>query len=190
MADLEEEIRFARPLIDIHSDNVVLNYHLNATTLGNLLGETADRVERACGERSSAEVTRIQGEFLELRNGLFDSLRRAHSKVAEECQKALVDLTIAALERLVAGIKVDAKQVRAAIDEAVQQFEDSAEYEVHLNPEDWKLIAGSDIDQDPKFQIKQNPEIQRGGCIVHTRLGSADARRETKLRLLKRTLEA
>ena len=38
------------------------------------------------------------------------------------------------------------------------------------------------------FAFSARPEVTRGGCLVQTRFGTVDARRETKFDLLKRNL--
>jgi flagellar biosynthesis/type III secretory pathway protein FliH len=41
-----------------------------------------------------------------------------------------------------------------------------------------------------KMRCRADPEVSRGGCLVQTRFGIIDACRETKLELIRQSLEA
>jgi flagellar biosynthesis/type III secretory pathway protein FliH len=64
---------------------------------------------------------------------------------------------------------------------------------VLLHPEDLELLQRLD---SPLLEAARTspaaflaaPEVTRGGCLVRTRFGTVDARRETKFDLLKRQL--
>ena len=47
------------------------------------------------------------------------------------------------------------------------------------------LLVGSEIE---KMRFQTSPEVTRGGCLVQTRFGVIDARRENKFDLLKKSL--
>jgi flagellar biosynthesis/type III secretory pathway protein FliH len=38
------------------------------------------------------------------------------------------------------------------------------------------------------IRFHDSPEVGRGGCLVQTRFGAIDARRETKLELIRKSL--
>jgi flagellar biosynthesis/type III secretory pathway protein FliH len=67
---------------------------------------------------------------------------------------------------------------------------------VRLHPADLELLqkAGSPLltsaDGVSEFRFLGSPEVARGGCLVQTRFGTVDARRETKFDLMKRSLVA
>jgi flagellar biosynthesis/type III secretory pathway protein FliH len=74
--------------------------------------------------------------------------------------------------------------------------EENTDCDIHLNPEDCalleefnpKLLQGDS--RFPRTRIHRTIDVSRGGCLVKTRLGIIDARRETKLALLEKSLLA
>jgi flagellar assembly protein FliH len=86
--------------------------------------------------------------------------------------------------------------VEAAVREALTQVEGTAQLTVRLHPADLELLQKAESpvlasnDGDNEFRFLGSPEVTRGGCLVQTRFGTVDARRETKFDLLKRSLLA
>jgi flagellar assembly protein FliH len=87
--------------------------------------------------------------------------------------------------------------VEAVVREALSQVEDTAEITVLLHADDLALlqkhtaaIIGHRSADGPQVQFRSSPEVTRGGCLVQTRFGVVDGRRETKVELLKKTLVA
>ena len=80
--------------------------------------------------------------------------------------------------------------------DALAQVEGTAQFTVRLHPADLELLqkAGSPLlataTGPDEFRFLGSPEVTRGGCLVQTRFGTVDARRETKFDLLKRSLLA
>jgi flagellar biosynthesis/type III secretory pathway protein FliH len=55
-----------------------------------------------------------------------------------------------------------------------------------LQKADYPVLASAD--SPGEFRFLGSPEVTRGGCLVQTRFGTVDARRETKFDLIKRSL--
>jgi flagellar biosynthesis/type III secretory pathway protein FliH len=96
----------------------------------------------------------------------------------------------------VAGIKITPKMVEAVVREALSHVEDNAEITIHLHADDLALLRkhGSPLlngapDSGP-LRFIGSTEISRGDCLVQTRFGLLDARRETKLEQLRESLKA
>lgn len=149
------------------------------------------------GERVlSAQLMQQRAEMAELQQGVVESLRNALPQVILEAQTALVQLALVAAEKLVAGLPISPELVEAVIREALQQVEDSAEIVIQLNPDDLALLRKNNTpilkglpDSGP-LRFISAAEVTRGGCLVQTRFGLLDARRETKLAQLKQSLTA
>ena len=149
------------------------------------------------GERAlSAQLMQQRAEMAELQQGVVESLRNALPQVVLEAQTALVQLALVAAEKLVAGLPISPELVEAVIREALQQVEDSAEIVIQLNPDDLALLRKNNTpilkglpDSGP-LRFISAAEVTRGGCLVQTRFGLLDARRETKLAQLKQSLTA
>ena len=78
--------------------------------------------------------------------------------------------------------------------EALSHVEASTEFNVYLHPDDLdtlqranspllSLDGGSD-----RTHFHNTNEVSRGGCLVQTRFGVIDGRRETKFEALKKSL--
>jgi flagellar assembly protein FliH len=84
--------------------------------------------------------------------------------------------------------------VEAAIHEALAQVEGTAQITVRLHSADLELLQKADStlvqagEGVKEIRFLGSPEVTRGGCLVQTRFGTIDARRETKFDLLKRSL--
>jgi flagellar assembly protein FliH len=86
--------------------------------------------------------------------------------------------------------------VEAVVREALKQVEDTAEIVIQLHPDDLALLRKHEspllngLPETGPLRFAGSPEVTRGGCIVQTRFGMIDARRETKLEQLRKTLNA
>lgn len=147
------------------------------------------------GERAlSEQLVRQRAEVMELQTGVLAGLRAAVPQVARDCERVLVSLALEAAQKLVFGLPVSPELVESAIKEACSQVEGTASFTVQLHPEDLALLqrvnsplllpAGG---QDP-IHFLSSAQVSRGGCLVQTRFGVIDARRETRLQLLEKVL--
>lgn len=143
----------------------------------------------------SEQLLQQRNEFLELQRGLLQSLRGVVPQVVRESENALIALAIEAAQRFVAGLPITTDLVEAAVREALKQVEDTAEVVVALHADDLVLLQKSEspllapVAGSPKITFRSSPDVTRGGCLVQTRFGVIDARRETKVELLKNSLQ-
>jgi flagellar biosynthesis/type III secretory pathway protein FliH len=63
---------------------------------------------------------------------------------------------------------------------------------VLLNPEDYEMLQSNaplpSASNGERTRFKASLDVTRGGCILQTRFGVVDARRETKFEALKDSL--
>ncbi|MBM3880962.1 MAG: hypothetical protein FJ387_14790 [Verrucomicrobia bacterium] len=153
-----------------------------------------ERGRREGEQALSEQLIRQRAELLELQNGVLDALQQVQPRLARECERELVALALDAAQKLVAGLPVSAELVERTVREALTQVEESASYTVLLHAEDLALLRqvnsplllpSGGLDRI-SFQPSEN--VTRGGCIVHTRFGTIDARRETKVELLRKAV--
>jgi flagellar assembly protein FliH len=149
------------------------------------------------GERAlTQQLLQHQGETGELQNGVLQSLTRAIPQVVRETENVLIQLALDAAQKIVAGMPITAEMIEAVVTEAVRQVEGSAEITVQLHPEDFKLLrlhhsaVLTGLPESGPLHFAGSSEVTRGGCLVQTRFGVIDARRETKLEQLRQTLSA
>ena len=152
---------------------------------------------RIDGERAlSEQLVRQRAEVMELQTGVLRSLRDAVPQVVRDCERALVALALEAAHKLVSGLPVSAEMIEAAVKEASAGVEDTAGFSVQLHPEDLAILERTNspllLPQGGRERIHfhASAHVSRGGCIVQTRFGVIDARRETKIELLRNALSA
>jgi flagellar assembly protein FliH len=160
------------------------------------LRESYDR-GRIDGEKQlSGQLLQQRNELHELLHGVLNSLRQSVPQVVRDTEGLMVSLALEVAQKLVADMPVSVPMVEAMVRDALAQVEGTAQFTVRLNPADLELLqkAGSPLlsesDKPDEFRFLGSPDVTRGGCLVQTRFGTVDARRETKFDLLKRSLTA
>jgi flagellar assembly protein FliH len=191
-----ESIRFASPLREVrHQCRQGLSAEQQSDKEQKEREHAAYERGRQEGERAlSEQLVRQRGELQELQNGVFESLRQALPQLIRESENVLLDVAMETAKKLIAEIPISSEMVEAAIRQALAQIEEAVEYEVFLHAEDIALLqqvnsplllpAGG----EQRIHLKASPEATRGGCIVQTRFGIVDARRETKFEILKKAM--
>jgi flagellar assembly protein FliH len=148
------------------------------------------------GEKAlSEQLLRQRADLLELQQGVLQSLHEVVPQLTRECEGALISLALHAAQKLVAGLPVSAEMVEAVVREALAGIEDTSQLTVLLHPDDLELLQRvnspvlvNDLGGG-RLNFQPGREVTQGGCIVQTRFGSVDARREVKLALLKKSLD-
>ena len=146
--------------------------------------------DQVCGEK----LLQQRKEMDALQNGILKSLQQILPRVLQEAEPSLIQLALAAAQKLVAGLPVDLELVEAVVREALSQVEDTAEITVQLHPEDLALLHKHQSilltapAANGPVRFSSSPAATRGGCLVQTRFGVVDARRETKLEQLQISL--
>jgi flagellar assembly protein FliH len=150
---------------------------------------------RQDGERVLGEQLVLQrSELLELQRGVFESLRQAVPRVVHDCENALVSLALEVAQKLVAGLPVSSEMVESVVREALSHVEEATEFNVYLHPDDLDTLqrANSPLlsshGETGRIHFHNTNEVNRGGCLVQTRFGVIDGRRETKFEALKKSL--
>jgi flagellar assembly protein FliH len=153
-----------------------------------------ERGQRDGEHALSGQLLQQRNETVELQRGILDSLRRVVPQVVQEGETALLSLALEAAKKMVAGLPINAEMVEAVVREALQQVEDTAEIIIQLHPDDLALLRQHNapvlagLPETGPLRFIGSTEVTRGGCIVQTRFGLVDARRETKIKQLRQTL--
>ncbi|HEY3857464.1 MAG TPA: FliH/SctL family protein [Verrucomicrobiae bacterium] len=150
---------------------------------------------RIDGEKSvSEQLIKQRGEMNELFQGIMKSMSEAVPQVVRDTENTLVSLALEVAQKLVAEMPISTEMVEAAIQDALGQVEGTAQVTIRLHPADLEILQNSssllleNSGGATEFRFLGSPEVTRGGCLVQTRFGIVDARRETKFDLLKRNL--
>ena len=102
------------------------------------------------------------------------------------------------LDNFVSG-KVESGRYNSAsevVREALRQAEDTAEIVVQLHPDDLTLLREhhspllAGLPEIGPLRFAHSAEVSRGGCILQTRFGIVDERRETKIEQLRNAILA
>lgn len=187
-----EPIRFSRPLRE------VTLMRAGATPVDwqeQVAAAARSGYERGLidGEKAlSEQLLRQRAELLDLHNGAITALRQAVPAVVRQSEEALITLAFDIACKLVAEAPITKEIVAAVVRDALAEVEGTTEFTVQLHPEDFALLrdhvglVGAAPGQQMKFTA--SADIQRGGCLVQTRFGIIDARRETKLARIQESL--
>jgi flagellar assembly protein FliH len=159
--------------------------------------KTAYERGRHEGEAALREQLIAQrNELGTLLNGVIDSLQKTVPQLVHETESALIQLAFEVAQKIVAGIPVNPKLVESVVREALEQVEDTAEVVIQLHPEDLALLQKHKSDvmkpapNSKPLQFSPSADVTRGGCLLRTRFGIIDARRETKLDQLREAIAA
>jgi len=152
---------------------------------------------RRAGESAlSEQLLRQRNDTIELQRGILSSLQTTLPKVAHEAETALIELALEAAKKIVAGMPVDVAMVESTVREALRQAEDSAEIIIQLHPDDLALLRQhqaeilNGLPDSGPMRFSHSSEVGRGGCVIQTRFGLIDARRETKIEQLRQSLNS
>ena len=155
-----------------------------------------ERGRREAGQTLQEELLRQREEFSRLQSGVLDALKQVVPSVVRDSEQALAALCLEVAQKLVAGLPISAEMVSAAVQEALGQVSEATEHLVYLHPEDLDLLQQVDSPLlaaaagGRRIQFHRAPEVSRGGCLVKTRFGVVDGRRETKLELMQKAVLA
>jgi flagellar assembly protein FliH len=189
-----ELLEFSKPLreVRLRTGRPECRELVAARDLENAAFERGRREgEKALGE----QLVRQRSELLELQNGVLRSVRDLLPQLAGECEKALVSLALDAAAKLVSGLAVTQDMMEGVIKESLARVEETHEITVFLHTNDLEMLQRANSPlvlsdaEGERIRFRTSPEVTRGGCIIQTRFGTIDARRETKLELLRRSLE-
>jgi flagellar assembly protein FliH len=142
------------------------------------------------------QLLQQRGELLELQQGILESLRNAVPEVIQQTEGALFDIALESAKKIVAGIPISPELVQSVVREAVAQTKETAEITIQLHPDDLALLRKHSspvlqgLPEAGPLKFIGSSEITRGGCLVQTRFGLLDARRETKIEQLRESISA
>jgi flagellar assembly protein FliH len=188
-----ESIPLTQPLHDVrvltHSPSQDWNEHLRERE------QAAYERGRREGEDSlREELIRQRNEIGGQLKDIIESLHKAVPRLIEDTESALIQLALESAQKMVAGLPINSKLIDAVVREALRQVEDTAGVTVQLHADDLAVLQKhksailKDAPGSGAVQFAASAEVTRGGCLVQTRFGVIDARRETKLDQLRKAV--
>lgn len=159
--------------------------------------ESAFERGRREGERKlSEQLLQQRNDMVQLQNGVLAGLRNALPQLIQESETALMNLALEAARKFVADMPIDKDMVESIVRESLRQVEDTAEITIQLHPDDLALLRKHNaqiltgLPESGPMRFIASSDVSRGGCLVQTRFGLVDARRETKLEQLQHALNS
>ena len=152
--------------------------------------QNAKRMNQLRQELDETQQARVVELMVELNRAVNLQL----SEMFKSLEKHVVMLAAEAAIKLTSGIPISADLIEAHVREAMSMVEQETEIAVRLNPEDLALLEKHQstllnrTDSTPVLRLRPDAKVSRGGCILETKFGELDARRETKIELLKRAV--
>ena len=127
------------------------------------------------------EVDLYTSRFSDLINALATPLEQLSDEVEDE----LVKLAVAIAKQIVRReLKIEPAQVIGVVKEALNALPAAGQnIKLHLNPEDAKLVAEIMLANvsGRKWELVENPIMERGGCRIETDSSSVDATIESRV---------
>jgi flagellar assembly protein FliH len=135
-------------------------------------------------EQGRSEV-KAKVEQLDL---LLGTLDKPFEELDQQVENQIVTLVISMVRQLIRReVKLDPGQIVGVVREALGILPISARrIRVMLHPEDAELVRSAYTlgEHDQKWQIIEDPVIQRGGCRIHTESSQIDATLDSRLNSL------
>ncbi len=154
------------------------------------------------GQREGIEIGRQQEHDL-IRGGsemlamLAETIVRERSRIIAEASRDLVQLALTMAERIVRhGLPLEDEAVLRAIREALGQVGDARRIVVRLNPREVELVEthsadlGALVAADAHIELRPDPGVTPGGCLMETPELHLDATVETLLGRFEEILTA
>lgn len=179
-------------------------YELKKQRLADIEQEVKQIKQSAYDTAFKKGYSDATSEFDQNMSANLDEFARLIKQTAEVKQKQiiaakanLVDLSVAIAEKIVQSSLIkDARASHAIFEEALSRVTDKDYVLIRINPEEQETFnefkdAFESLFKDIKqLEVRNDPGIKRGGCIIETKMGFIDSSIATKLSLIKQALRA
>lgn len=146
-------------------------------------------------------VAKLQHEFLEKLKSKYEQLDMLMNQLYEQNKllnenfnKVVLDTAFALAEKIVQREIEKESTITNLIDSCLKKVLTANEIIIKLNPIDFETVTNDlkEINKSidvSKIRFEKDEMIDKGGCLVETEIGNADARISSQLSELKRKLE-
>lgn len=157
-----------------------------------MLRQRAEAEGYAAGmKRAFAAQEQMVAEFRTQLAGVLQALSGAGEAVRAEAEELAMEMTFAAIGRILGEKLASASGVAAAVGNALLECASAEPVSLRLHPHDHLLLqehANDLLAAYPGLAIRADDSLETGGCIVETTRGLLDARIDVQLDALRRAL--
>jgi type III secretion protein L len=154
--------------------------------------EKAQADQAAIREQSGREGYE---EGLRQLNEIISDAKRKYGKILEGAETELLKLSLKIAERIVGkALELDRSILLDIIHKAIQSLKYQKEIRIRIHPDDvaylkdQKMQLYAMLGESKEIEVVEDPLVGKGGCIIDTEIGTIDARLETQLKVMERTL--
>lgn len=123
------------------------------------------------------------------------SFEKMKEEFYADAEEKMIKLVMTISEKIIGKIvNENSKVVKEIIKQALEKSL-GERIQLSLNPEDYKQVVDTELDyrnmldRTQRLSFKEDENIERGGCVVETEVGTIDARLETQLEAIRKALE-
>lgn len=140
------------------------------------------------------QIVELRSEVQQLQEGVLAKLTHIDTRILAELSATLPSLALEIARRLLAGYEPPVEVVERLCHEALEEiFPERENLELTVCPRDAALleqVTPAWHDQYPGLRLCADKQLAPGECIVRSRFGLTDARRDAKLSALGAALHA
>lgn len=151
------------------------------------------RVERDAVVAASKEAGRQEG--LAQATEIVLRAKQEAARLVEDLEPQVVKLALVMTEKLIGRmLEEDSELVLSIAAQAIESVRQQREIILRVNPEDAQLLRNSRkklmdmLGRTKDIAVREDPEVDRGGCIIETENGTVDAQLKTQLAMLELAL--
>lgn len=141
---------------------------------------------------ADAQMVEMRSEVQQLNESLFEALRQAENRLADQVRASLPGLAVEIGRRLLAGWEPPVEVVERICREALEElFPETAGLELVISARDAALLEKLNPGWLAEFsglKVTTDTNLHSGDCLVRSRFGVVDARGSTRLRALQESL--
>ncbi len=140
------------------------------------------------------QMVELRHDMEQLSEGVLKRLSGLEPALMAQVRDALPGLALEIARRILAGFEPPAEIIERFCREALDQlFPEREGLELTLCPRDAEQLGRLNPDwlqRYPDLRVRSDPSLFPGDCLVRSRFGLTDARRQTKLAALEHSLTA
>lgn len=179
------------------SGRVVPGEVYDAQTRAREIVEQAKRDADAIVQRAHGEADEIRRRAQEAGQqqargeaaALLQQAGQIRDRALAEAEAETVRIAIAAARHVLREeLRLEPSQIRSIVRDVLSRARRARTVTLVVHPDDAQALSSLHAEQGWSLSVDTDPNITRGGCVVHTELGQLDARIEVQLEAIERAL--